>query len=123
WAFEARVGETSPIVEAKPAYYVFRLDSLVAEGLPPLADRRAQAVAAVKLEQQQAIAHRRADSLVVALRGTPNLIAAGAARGLSVQRFGPFTRLQPPSYLSRGAVVVGTAFGLRGAGGSGGDRW
>lgn len=113
WAFEARVGETSPIIEAKPAYYVFRLDSLVPEGVPPLADVRARVVAAVKLERQQAIAHRRADSLAVALRGTPNLIAAGAARGLTVQRFGPFTRLQPPSYLAREPVVVGAAFGLR----------
>src|SRR6185436_12515299 len=38
WAFEAHVGETSPIIEAKPAYYVFRLDSLVPAGVPPLAD-------------------------------------------------------------------------------------
>jgi hypothetical protein len=113
WAFEARVGETSPIIEAKPAYYVFRLDSLVPDGVPPLADVRDQVVAAVKLEKQKAIAHRRADSLAAALRGIPNLLAAGAARGLSVQRFGPFTRVKPPGYLGREPVVVGAAFGLR----------
>jgi peptidyl-prolyl cis-trans isomerase D len=113
WAFDAHVGETSPIIEAKPAYYVFRLDSLVPEGVPPLAAVREQVVAAVKLGKQQAIAQRRADSLAAALRGTPNLVAAGAARGLTVQRFGPFTRLQPPSYLAREPVVVGAAFGLR----------
>jgi peptidyl-prolyl cis-trans isomerase D len=113
WAFEARVGETSPIVEAKPAYYIFRLDSLVPAGVPPLADVRARVAAAVKLEKQQAVAHRRADSLAAALRGIPNLLAAGAARGLPVQRFGPFTRLQPPGYLAREALVVGAAFGLR----------
>jgi peptidyl-prolyl cis-trans isomerase D len=113
WAFEARVGETSPIVEAKPAYYVFRLDSLVPAGVPPLADVRAQVVAAVKLDKQKALAHRRADSLAAALRGIPNLPAAGAARGLPVQRFGPFTRLQPPGYLAREPLLVGAAFGLR----------
>jgi parvulin-like peptidyl-prolyl isomerase len=113
WAFEARVGETSPVIEAKPAYYVFRLDSLVPDGVPPLADVRDQVVAAVKLERQKAIAHRRADSLAAALRGIPNLPAAGAARGLSVQRFGPFTRVKPPGYLGREPVVVGAAFGLR----------
>ncbi len=113
WAFEARVGETSPIIEAKPAYYVFRVDSLVPEGVPPLADVRAQLVTAVKLEKQKEIAKHRADSLATALRGTPNLVAAGAARGLPVQRFGPFTRLQPPSYLAREPLVVGAAFGLR----------
>jgi len=113
WAFEARVGETSPIIEGKPAYYVFRLDSLVPEGVPPLADVRAQVVAAVKLEKQKTIARHRADSLAAALRGVPNLLAAGAARGLPVQRLGPFTRVKPPSYLGREPLVVGAAFGLR----------
>jgi len=113
WAFEAHVGETSPIIEAKPAYYVFRLDSLVAEGVPPLADVRDRVVAAVKLQQQKAIAQRRADSLAAALRGIPNLLAAGAARGLPVQRLGAFTRIKPPNYLAREPLVVGAAFGLR----------
>jgi peptidyl-prolyl cis-trans isomerase D len=113
WAFEARVGETSPIIEAKPAYYVFRLDSIVAEGVPPLGEVRDRVLTAVKLEKQQAIAHRRADSLAASLRDVPNLLAAGAARGLPVQRFGPFTRLAPPSYLAREPVVVGAAFGVR----------
>jgi len=113
WAFEARVGETSPIIEAKPAYYVFRLDSLVPEGVPPLADVRAPVESAVKLEKQKEIAKRHADSLSAALRGIPNLMAAGAARALQVQRFGPFTRLQPPGYVAREPLVVGAAFGLR----------
>jgi len=113
WAFEAHVGETSPIIEGKPADYVFRLDSLVPEGVPPLADVRDQVVTAVKLDKQKTIAQRRADSLATALRGTPNLEAAGTARGLPVQRFGPFTRLQPPSYLGREPLAVGAAFGLR----------
>lgn len=113
WAFEARVSETSPIVEAKPAYYVFRLDSLVPAGVPPLADVRTEVLAAVKLETQKEIAKHRADSLATALRGRPNLLAVGTAAGLPVQRFGPFTRLQPPGYLGREPLVVGAAFGLR----------
>lgn len=114
WAFEARVGETSPMIEAIPAYYVFRLDSLVPGGVPPLADVRKQVLDAVRVEKLKAIAQRRADSVAAAWRGTPNLLAAGAARGLPVQRFGPFTRLNPPSYLAREPVAVGAAFGLRG---------
>jgi len=113
WAFEAHVGETSPIIEAKPAYYVFRLDSLVPEGVPPLADVRDRVVAAVKLEKQKAIAHHRADSLAAALRGIPDLLKAGSTRGLPVQRLGPFTRIKPPNYLAREPLVVGAAFGLR----------
>ena len=113
WAFQAHVGETSPIIEAKPAYYVFRLDSLVPEGVPPLRDVRDQVLRMVKLEKQKEIAHRRADSLAASLRGTPNLTAVGTARGLPVQRFGPFARLKPPSYLANEPLVVGAAFGLR----------
>src|SRR5213080_3058100 len=37
WAFEARRGETSPVIDAGQASYVFRLDSLEAAGVPPLA--------------------------------------------------------------------------------------
>lgn len=113
WAFEAQVGETSPLIEAQPAFYVFRLDSLVPAGVPPLAEVRAQVRAAARLEKQKAIARRRADSLAAALRGTPDLVAAGTARGLAVQRFGPFTRVAPPAYLAQEPAVVGAAFGLR----------
>jgi len=42
----------------------------------------------------------------------PDLTAA-SARGLPVERLGPFTRLRPPSYLGGQPFVIGTAFGLR----------
>jgi peptidyl-prolyl cis-trans isomerase D len=113
WAFEAPVGETSPIIEAVPAYYVFQLDSLTPEGVPPLDQIRERARAAVLLERQKSIAQRKADSLATALKGTTDLAAAASSRGLDVQRFGPFTRLGPPSYLAREPVVIGASFGLR----------
>ena len=104
WAFEATVGETSPIVEAKPAYYVFRLDSLVPAGVPPLAEVREDVQRAVRLEKAKDVARRRADSLAAALRGAPTL--AGA------QQIGPFTRLAPPGVLAQEPLLVGAAFGL-----------
>ncbi len=113
WAFEAPVGETSPVIEAVSGYYVFRLDSVTPAGIPPLAQNRARATAALRLEKQKTLARHRADSLAAALRSIPELATAAAARGLEVQRFGPFTRLRPPSYLAQEPVVVGTAFGLR----------
>jgi len=113
WAFEAPVGETSPVIEAPSGFYVFRLDSVTAAGVPPLNQIRAGASTAIRLEKQKVLARHRADSLESALRGVPDLAGAAAARGLDVQRFGPFTRLRPPSYLAREPIVVGTAFGLR----------
>jgi len=113
WAFEAPVGETSPVIEGAPAYYVFQLDSVVPEGVPPLDQIRDRVRSAVRLEKQKEIARLRADSLAAALKDAPNLVAAAAARGLQAQRFGPFTRLRPPSYLAREPLVVGAAFGLQ----------
>ena len=112
WAFEAPVGETSPVIEAQPAYYVFQLDSVKPGGVPALNDIRVRVTAALRLEKQKTLAHHEADSLATALHAVPDLAAAATARGLEVQRFGPFTRLRPPSYLGREPVVVGAAFGL-----------
>lgn len=111
WAFEAPVGETSPVIEALPAYYVFRLDSVVEGGVPPLDQIRGRVTSLVRLENQKVLAKRRADSLLASLKDTPELTAA-SGRGLPVERFGPFTRLRPPSYLGGQPLVIGAAFGL-----------
>ncbi|HWC72561.1 MAG TPA: SurA N-terminal domain-containing protein [Gemmatimonadales bacterium] len=112
WAFEAPVGETSPVIEATPAYYVFRVDSVRPEGVPPLDQIRDRVESAVRLEKQRTLAQHRADSLAAVLKGTPSLVTAASAHGLQVQQFGMFTRLHPPSYLGREPAVVGAAFGL-----------
>lgn len=112
WAFEARVGETSPVVEADPAYYVFRLDSLVPAGVPPLDDIRPELSAAVRLEKKQQLLAERAERLYAEMRAEPDLAAAARARGLASNAWGPFTRLSPPGYLGREPVVLGAAFGL-----------
>ena len=111
WAFEAPVGETSPVIEALPAFYVFQLDSVIEGGVPPLDQIRGRVTSLVRLEKQNVLARRRADSLLASLKDVPELTAA-SARGLPVERFGPFTRLRPPSYLGGQPSVIGTAFGL-----------
>ena len=113
WAFETSPGETSPVIEGARAYYVFRLDSVVPEGVPPLAQIRDRVRALYSVEHRRAAAKRRADSLAAALKDLPNLASAAAAKGVQVQTFGPFTRLQAPSYLAGEPVVVGASFGLR----------
>ena len=112
WAFEAPVGETSPVIEALPAYYVFQLDSVTEGGVPPLDQIRGRVTSLVRLEKQKQLARHKADSLLASLKDVPDLSAA-SARGLPVERFGPFTRLRPPSYLGGQPFVIGTAFGLR----------
>ena len=112
WAFEAPLGETSPIIDAAPAYYVFRVDSVTPEGVPPLDQIRERAQSAARLEKQKVLAQRRADSLATTLPSGGTLTAAARSRGLQVQQFGPFTRLRPPRDLGREPVVLGAAFSL-----------
>ncbi|MGE5743649.1 MAG: hypothetical protein ACM368_06930, partial [Gemmatimonadota bacterium] len=50
--------------------------------------------------------------IAASLAATPDLVAAGAAHGLAVQRLGPFSRLRPPPILQLEPQVLGTAFRL-----------
>ena len=113
WAFESRPGETSPVIEGERANYVFRLDSLYAAGTPPLAQVRDRVLAAARSEKKRAIVRQRATEALSALAAAPDLLQAGRARGLPVDKLGPFTRLNPPSGIAREPAVEGAAFGLR----------
>jgi peptidyl-prolyl cis-trans isomerase D len=114
WAFEAKVGETSPLIEGERAYYVFRLDSLTPEGVRPLAAVRDRVAFAARLEKKRALGHQRAEEIAAALRaaGTQSLEAAAAAHHWRVDTLGPFTRTTPPAQIQREPLVVGAAFGL-----------
>src|SRR6266480_4521654 len=113
WAFEARPGETSPVIDAAQASYVFRLDSLEAAGVPPLASIRARVLAAARFEKKKAVARERADQAAAVLRDAGDLLSAGRARGYRVEKLGPFTRVTAPAQFARNPLVLGAAFGLR----------
>src|SRR2546422_1062894 len=113
WAFEARPGETSPVIDAPQASYVFRLDSLEAAGVPPLASIRARVLAAARYEKKKEVARERAKQANTALHDVGDLVVAGRALGYQVERLGPFTRVTAPAQFARNPVVLGTAFGLR----------
>lgn len=112
WAFERKPGETSPVIEGEVAYYVFRLDSLIPAGVPRLAEVREQVVTAARIEKKKTLWAERARQIAAALAATPDLVAAGAAQGLAVQRLGPFSRLRPPPILQLEPRVLGSAFRL-----------
>jgi peptidyl-prolyl cis-trans isomerase D len=113
WAFEARPGETSPVIDAARGSYVFRLDSLEAAGVPPLPQIRARVLAAARHEKKKVVARERAQQAAAALSATTDLLAAGRARGYRVEKLGPFTRVTAPAEFARNPVVLGAAFGLR----------
>jgi peptidyl-prolyl cis-trans isomerase D len=112
WAFEARPGETSPVIDAPQASYVFRLDSLEAAGVPPLVNIRARVLNAARYEKKKEVARTRAQQAIAALRDAGDLLSAGRARGYQVEKLGPFTRVTAPAQFARNPVALGTAFGL-----------
>ena len=112
WAFERKPGETSPVIEGEAAYYVFRLDSLTPEGIPPLAAVHEQVLSQARVEKKKTLWVGRAREIAASLAANPDLLAAGAARGLGVQRMGPFSRLHPPPILQLEPVALGAAFRL-----------
>jgi peptidyl-prolyl cis-trans isomerase D len=109
WAFRARPGETSRIVEVSYAYFLFRLDSLRPEGVPPLAQIRPAVELAVRNEKKREAARRLAQDVSKRLAEGSTLAQAAQALKLPHQVLGPFTRVTPPFPAPQ---IVGAAFGL-----------
>jgi peptidyl-prolyl cis-trans isomerase D len=109
WAFDAKQGQTSPVIETTIAFYVFRVDSLQAAGIPPLARVRpvvaSQVMAEKKLERGREIAKQ----FYKRVEAGGSLAAVSDSMKLPYKEFGPFPRVNPPL---DDPVVVGTAFGL-----------
>ena len=113
WAFDARTGETSPVIDGPRASYVFRLDSLDPAGVPPLAQLRARVLDAARHEKKKALAREHAEPVARELHDATDLVATARARGLRVQKEGPFTRVTAGPEFTRNPVVLGAAFALR----------
>jgi peptidyl-prolyl cis-trans isomerase D len=109
WAFQAKPGEESPVIEAELSYVVFRLDSLQEEGIPELATIRGEVEARARLAKKQ-----------VAAEALANRLAAQAAQGarlrtlLATQTGTSYRELGPVARLSTGLPepkLIGAAFG------------
>jgi peptidyl-prolyl cis-trans isomerase D len=109
WAFQAKPGATSPVVETDVAYYVFRLDSLQPQGVPPLAQIRSAVEYSARNDKKLALGRKTAQEYLKRVESGASLADAAAAMKLPNQEFGPFSRINPPL---TNPVVVGTAFGL-----------
>jgi len=109
WAFQAAPGATSPVIESSVAFYVFRLDSLKAEGVPPLPEIRSSVTAQARAEKKTALGRQVAEDLMKRLESGSTLADAAEALKLPHKEFGPFARVNPPL---DDPVVVGTSFGL-----------
>jgi peptidyl-prolyl cis-trans isomerase D len=110
WAFQAKPGNTSPVIETSYAFYIFRLDSLHQAGVPPLGEIRSTVVSQVRDEKKWKGARELAADYLKRVDAGNSLAAAADAMKLPHREFGPFSRINPPL---TNPVVVGAAFGLK----------
>jgi len=109
WAFETKPGHTSQVIEAPIAYYVFRLDSLQAAGVPPLGRVRQAVAYQASTEKKVELARAVAKEYEKRTDAGASMAAVADSMKLPYKEFGPFSRVNPPL---TDPVVVGTAFGL-----------
>ncbi|MBI2537658.1 MAG: SurA N-terminal domain-containing protein [Gemmatimonadetes bacterium] len=113
WAFEARPGETSPVIETERASYVFRLDSLIPGGTAPLDQIRDVVHRLVVLQKKREATRQLAEQLARDLSTRRTTLEAAAKRyDAPLTTIGPFTRINPVPALQEEPVVVGAAFGV-----------
>jgi peptidyl-prolyl cis-trans isomerase D len=113
WAFETKVGELSPVIEISGAYYVFRLDSLMAGGVPPLAVVEPVVQVGVMQEKKRLAAEAIAKDAERRLNGGQTLDQVSATLRLPIQTLGPFVRTATVPLLGTATEAVGVAFRLR----------
>lgn len=111
WAFQARPGEHSPVVEPPGLYMVARLDSVQPAGVPPLEAIRAEVEGLVRSQRKQTEARKLAETVSARAR-QPGTTLEAAAKELSLPyaAVGPFTRITASL---RGGQAVGRAFALQ----------
>jgi peptidyl-prolyl cis-trans isomerase D len=110
WAFGgSKPGATSPVIETSLAFYIFRIDSLQPEGVPPLAQIRQAVEFQLRNDKKKQLAKPKAEEYLKRLANGESMAEAAKAMNLPHREFGPFTRVNPPL---TDPMVVGTAFGL-----------
>jgi peptidyl-prolyl cis-trans isomerase D len=109
WAFQAKPGEISPVIETPFAYYLFRLDSAQTEQVPALGEVRLAVTIAVRDEKKVALARKLGEDYLKRVGEGSSMEQAANALGLPYRELGPFNRIESPV---PNAVLTGAAFGL-----------
>lgn len=112
WAFEAQVGETSPVIETEGGYYVFRLDSVRTEGVPPFAEIADGVRLAVMQQKKRAAALEIARDAARRLAAGETMERVSAAMRLPLTTSRMFTRTSAVPGLGTAVPAVGAAFRL-----------
>jgi peptidyl-prolyl cis-trans isomerase D len=111
WAFQAKPGEHSPVIETSSEYIVARVDSTREGGIPRLDAIRSEVEALVRNGKKQAEARKVAEE--VRTRATApggSLESAAKSLNLPFNTLGPVARVNAPL---NGGQAIGRAFSLQ----------
>jgi peptidyl-prolyl cis-trans isomerase D len=109
WAFQAKVGEISPIIETPIGYYLFRLDSIAPEGVPPLDAIREAVMISVAQDKKVGLAAELAQNYLRRVREGSTMEQAATALGVPYRNLGPFSRVESPV---PNPILTGAVFSL-----------
>lgn len=107
---DAELGRVSEVLESDQALYLVEVENYSGAGIAPLAEVSAQIRAQLQEERRRAAALREAEKLVAGIRGGRTLEQVAQAHGVTVQRAGPFTRVEANPALGQTNAAIGAAF-------------
>ncbi|HET8654748.1 MAG TPA: peptidylprolyl isomerase [Longimicrobiaceae bacterium] len=103
--------KVSPLFETDEAFYLVQTDAFSPAGETPLNEATPRIRRELILQKKRAQAKKIGEQIVAAVRGGKSLEDAAKAHGLSVESYGPFTRLGPNPAFGQASAAVGAAFG------------
>jgi len=112
WAFTARPGETSDLIDGQDAYYVARLDSLRPGGKATLESEHDDIAQDLRRKKKLDLLVPRAAKISDAVAKGATLEDAARAAGLTVEHTPEFARTTLVPGLGQATQAVGAAFGL-----------
>lgn len=111
WAFQsAKPGSIGSLIETETAIFLFRIDSIIPAGVPPLSRIRTAVEVSARNARKEELARAIGQDLLKRLSEGSSLDQAADAHHLPHKSMGPFTRTNPAI---GNPLVVGTAFGLQ----------
>jgi hypothetical protein len=106
------VGDVSPVLETRQAFYMLELVELREAGAISLADATGSIEQTVKAAKKVERAQEEGEEIVAQVRGGADLAAIAEEKGLEVQMAGPYARVDFVPGMGRLNAAVGAGFGL-----------
>ena len=113
WSFEeALIGDVSPVLETRQAFYMLELVEIREEGSISRADAHPSIEQTVRAQKKVEQAKGEGQEIVAEVRAGADFAAIAERQGLEIQIAGPYTRVDFVPGIGRLNAAVGVGFGL-----------